>query len=283
MIDIPLSAIDCPDPLNGRLELDPEHVRSLAGNIAATCLMNPITVRANGDRYELIAGNSRLAAVRQLGWLVIAATVVDVPDLAADTMRLAENVRRAAISPIAEAVQLGKLVEAHPAAVDGVAQTLGVKVQWILDRLELLQYPDALIGHIHAKRISLAAAARLVRIEPQDLRETRIEQAAHFTINAKTAALWLQDSMANLDPGAPLPDFSTDSPIPKVETTISVNCFTCKLSKEFKDTVAIRLCSECLQTLSGMANTPDRAVPPAVIPDEPTIAITTIPGHSDGP
>jgi ParB/RepB/Spo0J family partition protein len=56
--------------------LDPEHVSALAGSMALRGLVVPIAVRAlDGGRYQLVAGEHRLAAARQLGWTSIAAVV----------------------------------------------------------------------------------------------------------------------------------------------------------------------------------------------------------------
>ncbi len=248
--DIPLSAIDVADPGNGRLCVDPDNARDLARQMAASGLINPIVVRPVGARYELIAGNTRFAAAHILGWTVIAASIRTSTDLQASTIRLAENVKRSNLTPVEEATQLNTLVEANPQGVDGVASALNVKTDWILDRLDLLMYPDSLLGHVHNKTISLAAAKRLARIQPPELQEVRIEQAAYYKIDAKTASLWLQDALATVRPDFELPEISTQIPQSEISVTTKIRCFACKENHEIQNTTPTRLCAACLTQLA---------------------------------
>jgi len=63
-LTVKVDLIDAPENVR---ELDREHVHSLAGSIALQGVLVPIVVRAAGERYELVAGFHRLAAVRKLG------------------------------------------------------------------------------------------------------------------------------------------------------------------------------------------------------------------------
>ena len=60
---VPLEQIRVPDNVR---ELDPEHVRALAGSIALQGLLVPVVVRATDDGFELVAGFHRVAAARSL-------------------------------------------------------------------------------------------------------------------------------------------------------------------------------------------------------------------------
>ena len=72
----------------GRREVQPEHIRELAGSFKEVGLLNPITV---GQDYTLIAGLHRLEAAKLLGWTEIECTVSELTGLQAELAEIDEN------------------------------------------------------------------------------------------------------------------------------------------------------------------------------------------------
>lgn len=248
-IHIHLSDIETPDSLNGRLELDEKQISELTHLIARDGLLNPILVRAIGDRYELIAGNHRLAAMRRLKWDQTPALLIDANDYETGRLRLLENVARTNLSPVEEAKQLSRLVETHPNGVDGVAIDIHRRPDWILDRLEIVSYPESLLRHVHSKRISLAAAKYLARNPDHMLRESNIHFAATDGCTAKMARAWLHDAAAE---ALPPPEPSENSSFivgEQFETHTLARCFVCREQYNLEDTRAERLCTNCLRSI----------------------------------
>lgn len=250
---IPLDSIDYTNETNGRFATDDDHVASLAAQMARSGLMHPIVVRLTANGYEVIAGRNRINAAHTLGWTSIAANVQTADDQAAGTMRLAENVQRSQLSPVEEATQLHPLVENHPDGVEGVARDIGRGPNWILDRLDLLDYPRQLLEHIHTKELSLAAAKYLAKIRPPDLQAVKIEEAAHFHIDSKTARLWLQDTEAT----APLQNVLDENAIPAtpppVQTTTTAICIRCEQRVDTRQTMPTHICHDCYRAVNNPA------------------------------
>ncbi len=74
--------------------LQRSRVKSLAESMTEIGLLNPISVRAAGDEYVLVAGRHRLEAARALGWKEIAATIVVLDDLDVRLAEIDENLIR---------------------------------------------------------------------------------------------------------------------------------------------------------------------------------------------
>jgi ParB family chromosome partitioning protein len=92
--------VDLIDAHENARGLDREHVHSLAGSIALQGVLVPIVVRAAGERYELVAGFHRLAAVRELGPAVIDEIPVVIRDQQTEEAdRAIENIARKALRP----------------------------------------------------------------------------------------------------------------------------------------------------------------------------------------
>lgn len=98
--------------------VDETAVAGLAESIADVGLINPIRVRPNGDRWEVIAGVHRLHAHRQLGLAEIEAIVVTDDDLHAELAMIDENLCRAELSPAERARHIARrkaiYLELHP-------------------------------------------------------------------------------------------------------------------------------------------------------------------------
>ena len=61
-----IALVDIRVPDNVR-DLDPEHVKALAGSIGLQGMLVPVVVRNDGEGFELVAGFHRVAAARSLG------------------------------------------------------------------------------------------------------------------------------------------------------------------------------------------------------------------------
>ena len=93
LTDIDLDLIDVPA---GRARaFDPVWAEALAAIIGSQGLLNPVTLRADGARFRLVAGLHRLEAVRLLGWDAIPARLSQAEtDDAARLEEVMENLGR---------------------------------------------------------------------------------------------------------------------------------------------------------------------------------------------
>lgn len=133
---IPLPAVDAGN--NDRTVFDAAYIRELADSIATNGLIQPITVRAAAERYQLIAGECRTRACRLLKWDTIPAFVVDADDKEASAMMLAENLARRDLNPIDEGAAYQSRVESGW-TVEELSKRVGVTAVRVHFRLKLLK------------------------------------------------------------------------------------------------------------------------------------------------
>lgn len=138
--DIPLKVIRAGD--NDRTQFDDAKLTELAESIRTSGLAQPITVRplANDPLYqfEIVAGERRSRACRQLGWQTIPAIVRDLTDEQAAEIMLAENVHRADLDPLDEARAYRKRLDQFGWSVAQVAEKANVNPKRVTARLALL-------------------------------------------------------------------------------------------------------------------------------------------------
>lgn len=277
-IHIHICDIEKPDPLNGRLQLNEDTICELTHLIARDGLLTPLLVRPNGHRYELIAGNHRLAAMRRLNWKTAPAVILKTNEYETARLRMIENTARTNLTPVEEAKQLSKLVQQHPDGVDGVAADIHRRPEWILDRLEIADYPESLLQHIHTRRISLAAARYLARIPDPDLREHHIRYAANDGCTARMARQWLHSTEAEESPIPPPPENSSISAIPAYISQTKALCLLCQTYNDLDQTRRETLCVNCLSAIQAQrAQTTEPTTPERT----PLQAIDTNPSDSN--
>lgn len=109
---ISLDQIDAADRLR---PVDPAHVEAIAASIALINLMQPIVVRPDGNRYRLVAGAHRLAAVQKLGHSDIDAIIENLTVDEARLVEIDENLMRRELSALDRAIFLAERKEVYDA------------------------------------------------------------------------------------------------------------------------------------------------------------------------
>ncbi|MBF0453118.1 MAG: ParB/RepB/Spo0J family partition protein, partial [Candidatus Magnetomorum sp.] len=111
--DIQPHLID-PSPFQKRKHFDPEKLQELAASIETDGQIEPIIIRPIKDRFELIAGERRLRAIKQYTQInTIQAKLIDVNDLQARRISAAENIQRENLSSIESIEAIVEIVDAH--------------------------------------------------------------------------------------------------------------------------------------------------------------------------
>jgi len=178
------------------------------------------------------------------------------------TATLTENLQRKQLSPLEEAQQLADLLKVATEGVDEIADLTGRSVQWILNRLEILDWPEALQAHIHMGHINLSAASRLARIPDPDLRDLRISQAAEHGCTARTANLWLQDATTPQALPTESDNFSSANLPAQQQPQATTICLLCQEPKLFTEVIPQHVCHPCLTELQRMMNATPIPPPP---------------------
>lgn len=121
VLPVPLAEIG-PSPHQTRAAETAEELAGLAASIAASGVLNPLTVRRagpdapSGVKWELVCGHRRLAAARLAGLPLVPCVALDLDDGAARLANVVENLQRKDLSPLDEAAIAAKIAEG---AADG--------------------------------------------------------------------------------------------------------------------------------------------------------------------
>lgn len=141
-------------------------VRELSYSIDRVGILNPLTVRQNGDGFELIAGHRRLAAAEKLGLTEVPAYVLDDGEVAGDrvALQLIENLQREDLDALEEADALAELVELV-GSQKAAAEAIGRSQAHVSKRLKVRQLPEKARQAIDSGELSLEDAFELTKID----------------------------------------------------------------------------------------------------------------------
>jgi ParB family chromosome partitioning protein len=177
---IPVTDI-VPNRLQPRKEFDPTELQNLEASIKANGLLQPITVRAAANGFELIAGERRFRAVQRLGWDSVPAIVKDdsdVSDKALLTLALVENLQRSDLNPIEEAEGYQNLVTQFQLTQQDIATVVGKDRSTVANTLRLLALPLSVRRMVREGALSLGHARALLSLGD----DTRMTDLAKETV-----------------------------------------------------------------------------------------------------
>ena len=140
--ELPVESVS-PNRFQPRRAMDPSALGELKQSIASSGLLQPVIVRQIAAGYELVAGERRWRAVRELGWKKIPAVVRDVDDRTLLTLALVENLQRASLSAIDEAEGYERLATDFHLSHGAIAEAVGRDRSTIANAVRLLKLPKS--------------------------------------------------------------------------------------------------------------------------------------------
>ena len=164
MVEIKLSEI-IPNPTQPRTEFDEVALDELAESIRQLGLIQPITVKRQGEKYIIISGERRWRASERAGLEVIPAYIREVDDTTLHAMALVENIQREDLNAIEISLGMQRLIEECGLTQEALAERLGKKRSTVANYLRLLNLPEEVQFAIKGGIISMGHAKAIASAE----------------------------------------------------------------------------------------------------------------------
>jgi len=152
---------------NPRRSFDAEQLEELTNSIREKGVMSPLLVRPTDDPnvFELIAGERRWRAAQKAGLHEVPVIVRDVDDKEALELAIIENVQRADLNPLEEAMGYGQLIEQFDYTQNDLAQVIGKSRSHVANTLRLLRLPEDVRGMVASGTLTAGHARTLITVE----------------------------------------------------------------------------------------------------------------------
>lgn len=154
-----------PGKYQPRTEFDKEALEALASSIKEKGVLQPLLVRRQGNKYELIAGERRWRASQLAGITEVPVVVKDLSDQEVLEAALVENILRENLSAIEEAEGFQRLIDEFSHTQDALAQIIGKSRSHIANTLRLLGLPKDVQDMVKEGKLSAGHARALVGLE----------------------------------------------------------------------------------------------------------------------
>ena len=168
------------NPRNPRRIFTEAELEDLAQSIREHGIVQPIVVRPapeNREHFELIAGERRWRAAQRAGLTEIPVIMRDVDDRVALELAIIENVQRADLNPVEEAMGYQLLIDEHDYTQADLAQVIGKSRSHVANTLRLLKLPTEVQGLINDGALTAGHARTLITMEnPQAVAERIVKE-----------------------------------------------------------------------------------------------------------
>lgn len=182
-----------PNPFQPRREFDAAELAELESSLKASGLLQPITVRRQGDAYELIAGERRVRAATNLGWSEIAAIVREFDDRTMLVLALVENLQRANLNAIEEARGYRRLIDEFQLTQQQVAEAVGKDRTTVTNLLRVLSLPVTVQQLVEQGTLSLGHARALLALPTSHSPADAAREAVARGFNVRELEQYVRD------------------------------------------------------------------------------------------
>lgn len=223
-----------------RVTIEIQGVEELAQSIRELGLIQPIVVRPEGEKFEVIAGHRRLLAVRMLGMDFCDCLVLEDGDTdQAAAARLHENLIRRDMSPVEEAAVYAELYE-KLLDIDKVAAYAHRSRAVVERRLSLLEGDVQVRDALHAGSISAGVAEQLNKVVDEYTRHFLLRFAVQEGATVEKARGWRQSYAQNPIQTGAEPAQPEGPPPPAADAQDYNQCWLCG-SSEFPHDLRVRM------------------------------------------
>ena len=157
-----------PSPVQPRQSFDDEGLSELSESIRSYGILNPLTVRLRGGRYELVAGERRLRAAKLAGLREVPCLLLNVNLEDAGLIALVENLQRRDLDYIEEAVGIRQLIRMFGMSQEEAARRIGRSQSAVANKLRLLRLPEDVLEGLRKNGLSERHGRALLRLQGEE-------------------------------------------------------------------------------------------------------------------
>ena len=164
---LPISKIKT-NPNQPRKNFDKAALDELADSISQNGVIQPIIVRRKGAKYEIVAGERRYQAAKLAGLKEMPVIIREVSDSEVFQLALIENLQRADLNPIEEALGYKQLIDANNLTQEQLGKVVSKSRSAITNTLRLLDLPEEVQQLMASGELSAGHARAILAVPTED-------------------------------------------------------------------------------------------------------------------
>jgi ParB family chromosome partitioning protein len=187
-----------PNPLQPRVRWDDEQLDALAASIREHGIIQPILVSRRGTTkaFQIIAGERRWRAAQRAGLTSVPILVREATPSQILELALVENIQRADLNPIEEALAYRQLTVEFGMKQSEVAERVGKSRPAVANAIRLHSAPESIRDAVANEQISAGHARALLAVEDPIVQEQILQQVIQHGLNVRDTERLAQRAMA---------------------------------------------------------------------------------------
>ncbi|WP_425449832.1 ParB/RepB/Spo0J family partition protein [Dethiothermospora halolimnae] len=184
IINIDISKIK-PNKEQPRRDFDRDSLYELSNSIKKHGLIQPIIVKKAGNGYEIIAGERRWRAAKDIKLKEIPCIIKEIDEIEASEIALIENIQREDLNPIEEGLAYKKLMDKYNLTQEKVSEAVGKSRSYIANITRLLKLDKRIIELISSSKISSGHGRTLLALEDKDMQYEVAKRIIENSLNVR--------------------------------------------------------------------------------------------------
>lgn len=173
--EIKVELID-PNPHQPRTDFNAKEISALAASIQIHGILQPLVATPNGDRFQLIAGERRLRAAKEINLPTVPVIIRTFDEQQSLELALIENLQRQNLNPVETATAYQKLIDQFNLKPEDVAAKVGRDESTVKNTIRLLKLPKEAKRALAGNEISEGHARAILSVKDAEQQEVFLKQ-----------------------------------------------------------------------------------------------------------
>lgn len=174
-----------PNANQPRTYFDEKALNDLAESIKSLGIIQPITLRKDGPKFEIISGERRYRASKIAGLETIPAYIRLVNDQELLEMALVENIQREDLDPIEVALTYQRLLDEVGMTQENLSQRVGKERSTITNSVRLLKLSPGIQNGVRSGQISAGHGRAIMGLDSEEKRQILFERIIKEQLNVR--------------------------------------------------------------------------------------------------
>ncbi len=182
-----------PSPLQPRKHFAQGQLDELIDSIRQHGIIQPLIVRKVDGKLELIAGERRWRASKQLGLKEVPIRIREATDHEVLEMALIENIQRKDLDPMEEAQGYIRLAKEFEMKQETIAKRVGKSRAAVANAMRLMELHPSIQDHVAQARLSVGHAKAILSIKDHETQCLAADQILKKSLTVRAAEKLARD------------------------------------------------------------------------------------------
>ena len=173
------------NPFQPRKNFNEEEIDELCDSIKTHGLLQPIILRAVGERYQIVAGERRLRASKKAGFAQVPAIIMEIDGVDVAEVSLIENIQRKNLNCLEEAEAFNILKIKFGMTAQDIAKRIGKSRPYVSNAIRLVLLPDQIKNALAQNIITMGHGRAILGLEDDEGRKKAFESILKDSLSVR--------------------------------------------------------------------------------------------------